>query len=306
MAIGDADMRLTVGRAVRSRDPSGAGCRQRRRRHRADRHRDALLRRSPEYGYEGGLIVTPRTIEGQRHEDRCAATARRWAATGSEGARSRARRRVPHARGSRRRESRDVTAGFRRALPLDRRRQRDSSRSRSCSTAPNGMAGTMLGRSVERLPLARARQFEPDGTFPHLPAEYRVLEVEPAFIMGEVKRTGPPTSESPGTADARSVLLHRRHRRVRAGRTFISRPRPPSRVLAKAPRRDHPLRLRARAPCRPRRPGRGTRSRAASATPSSSTHLQGTALPARFWPITTSATSTSVDTGIVPALSCSS
>ena len=145
-----------------------------------------------EHGYDGGLIVTashnPKQYNGMKivRAERPAPGGRR---RHREGARPRAGRRVPHARGEGERGRRDVLQGFaERCLAIVD----------ATAIAPlhvvldgaNGMAGTMMAPILDRLPVEAERcHFEPDGTFPHYQPN-PLLEENRQFIIGEVKRTG--------------------------------------------------------------------------------------------------------------------
>src|ERR1700712_3315974 len=145
-----------------------------------------------EYGYEGGLIVTashnPKQYNGMKIVRRNALP------LGGDGGIEKVRDhalagefRTPTAPG--RRSERDVLQGFaERCLAIvDARAIKPL---RVVLDGANGMAGTMLGPILDRLPLQAERcHFDPDGTFPHYQPN-PLLEENRAFIIGEVKRTG--------------------------------------------------------------------------------------------------------------------
>ena len=81
----------------------------------------------------------------------------------------------------------------------------------------NGMAGMMVGPLLERLGLhATAAYWTPDGNFPdHEPNP--LLEKNRQFIVAQVRETGADLGIA-WDGDARPLLFHRRHRRVRRRR----------------------------------------------------------------------------------------
>ena len=194
-----------------------------------------------EHGYDGGLIVTashnPKQYNGMKIVRRNALPL--GGDGGIEKVRDRALAgtfRTPAAPGKR--GQRDVLQGFaERCLaivdvdaiaPLQ-----------VVLDGANGMAGTMMEPILERLPLRAERcHFDPDGTFPHYQPN-PLLEENRAVHhrRGQADRR---RSRHRLGRRRRSLLLHRRHRRVRAGRLHHRADR---RVDAgQAPGRDDPLR----------------------------------------------------------------
>ena len=178
-----------------------------------------------EYGYEGGLIVTashnPKQYNGMKIVRRGALPV--GGDGGLEKVRDRALAgefRTPKAPGQAQR-----SATCCRASPSAASRSSTSTPSRRCKVVldgANGMAGTMIAPILERLPIDAERcHFEPDGTFPH-------------YQPNPLLRGEPPVHHRRGQAHGRRprhrlgrrrrpLLLHRRHRRVRARATSSPR-----------------------------------------------------------------------------------
>ena len=142
--------------------------------------------------------------------------------------------------------------------------------SKSCSTPATAWARSAPRPSCPRLPLELVKMyFELDGTFPNHPAGPAVEEANRREIMERVKRRRRDLGHRLGRR-RRPLLLHRRHRRVRARRLRHRAAR--RAVLPKEPGATHRLRRarlarRAATASRPRAAGR---SCTASATRSSS------------------------------------
>ena len=177
-----------------------------------------------EHGYDGGLIVTashnPKQYNGMKivRRERAAPGGRR---RHREGARPRAGRRVPHARGEGEARAARRPAGIRRTLP--RHRRRHGHRAAACRSGRRQRDGRHDDGADPRPPAGRGRA---------LPFRARrdisALPAEPA-ARGE-----PPVHHRRGQAHRRrsrhrlgrrrrSLLLHRRHRR--SSRQATSSPR---------------------------------------------------------------------------------
>ena len=258
-----------------------------------------------EYGYEGGLQVTashnPAAYNGMKIVRRGALPV--GGDTGLDQIKARALGGPPTPSATRGQVSnRDVYDEFHeRALGLI-----DPDAVRPLNVVldgANGMAGPMIAPILERLPVTVfPYSLEPDGHFPnHEPNP--LLEENRAFIVGRRCAARRRPRDRLGRR-CRSLLLHRRHGRVRARRPHHRAHRPVD--AREAPRRrgsSTTCERRGRCATPSPRP-EARRSRTGSATrssrPASARRMPSS--PARCPATTTSATSTTPTPGSCPAL----